>query len=192
MSILECAGTTKVGWWERNRYWIIAALAMTGASLGHSWHGARAMQAANNRITPIEVAGGFARNYEGARWRVVEARLINEPPASLRMHPDAVLLVVDYQVMPDVETTLKYLDQCRGRVSDAQGRHWEPYGLLPPAILGNATDACGGRGEFAVGPATFRHAYEVPRGLPMAGLHPEIYFPVAKTSAPGSYLRFEL
>lgn len=179
-------------WWTRNRFWLAGALMMATVTLGYSWHTASEAYALNHRVTPIRVASGQTGRYEGARWRVLNARLIDTPNPRLRLHPQAALLVVDYQAVPDATTTLRRLDQCRGRLSDGGSRHWDAYDRLPAGVLEGITDGCGGRGATAAGPVRFQHAYEVPGGLPLASFRPEIYFLAAEKSAPGSYLRFEL
>lgn len=179
-------------WWKRNRFWLTAALVMAAVSLGYSWHSASEGFALLNRVTPIKVAAGHTGMYEGATWRVLYARLIDVPNARLRLHPQAALLVVYFEATPASTTKLDRLDQCRGRVSDDQRRHWDAYGRLPSGILHVTTDGCGGRGTVTSGPVSFQHAYAVPRGVPLTDFHPEIYFLVADKSAAGSYLRFEL
>ncbi len=192
MSLIEGDPAAIAGWWPRNRLWLAGALVMVAASLGYSWHNAGQIDALKNRVTPIDVAKGQEIAYEGARWRVLDARLIDKPGARLRLHPDAALLAVDFEVAPESGTTPQRLDQCVGRVSDDQGRRWDAYGRLPAGVLDGAANTCGGGETSAVDRVRFQHTYEVPRGRPLATFHPEIYFLAAEESAAGSYLRFKL
>ncbi len=182
------------GWWRRNRLWLAAALVASIASLGYSWHNAGEANALKNRVTPVNVGNGQQGDFEGARWRVLQARLIRMPDPRLRLHPDAALLVVEFAVTPAAGTELSQLNQCMGRVSDRQGRHWDAYGRIPADILDGAPMACGGgtSATATTGMIRFQHTYEVPDGIPLSDFHPEIFFLVADQSAPGTYLRFEL
>ena len=185
------SGSTRSDWWQRNRLWLPAALLVVAASLGYAWHNGRADFALKNRVDAITVGKGQMGRYEGARWRVLEAAIDEAPDPRLRLHPDAALLRVVFEVTPDAGTTAARLNQCRGQMSDAKAsRHWDAYGSLPLALSGRLPHLCGG--EAGQGPIRFQHSYEVPSGMPLAMLQPEIYFLVAGKSAPGEFLRFKL
>lgn len=187
------APDTRFEWWARNRAWLPAALVIAVASLGYAWHNARGEYALKNRVDAINVGKGQVGQYEGARWRVVEAVIDDAPDARLRLHPDAALLRVVFEVTPDAGTTATRLDECRGQASDSKTtRTWNAHGALPLGMGERLPHLCGGGGEAASGPIRFQHAYEIPRGMPMAMLHPEIYFLTAEKSGRGEFLRFNL
>lgn len=180
-------------WWSGNRRWLPAALLVAAASVGYAWYNGRADYALKNRVEPINVGKGQVGPYEGARWQVIEAAIDEAPDPRLRLHPDAALLRVVFEVTPDAGTTAARLDQCRGQVSDGKAsRRWNAYGSLPLGLADRMPHLCGGGGEAASGPVRFQHSYEVPRGMPVAMFQPEIHFLVAEKSAPGEFLRFKL
>ena len=203
--------TSATGWWRRNRLWLSGAVLVVALSLGWSWWAARKDYAIKNRVYPIDVAVGGQAHFEGARWRVVQAWLQDEPDDAvrfhsdrlLRLHPQAAFLIVRFEVLADAGTTPDQLNACRGQVSDATGRVWDSYGSLPLRMRnagGRLDHACGGgygslqdTDKALPGrPVQFEHTYAVPRGIPMHDLRPEIYFLVNERSPDGVFLRFEL
>lgn len=204
-------GPEPVGWWRGNRAWLPAALLVMVLSLGWSWRAERKDYAIKHRVHPVHVAMGGQAHFEGARWRVVQAWLQDEPDDALRfhpnwllrLHPQAALLIVRFEVVADAGTMPDQLNMCRGQVSDATGRVWDSYGSLPLRMRngGERLDhPCGGgygslqdtNKALPGRPLQFEHTYAVPRGIPMHALRPEIYFLVNEHAPPGTFLRFSL
>lgn len=190
------------GWWHRNRIWLPAAMLLAALSLGWAWRAGQQDYAIKNRTRPIDVAVGGQAHFEGARWRLVQAWLQDVPDKRLRLHPDAAFLIVRYEVVADAGTKPDQLNACRGQVTDAVGRTWNAHGSLPLSMLreDRLDHACGGGygslqdGDKALPgrPLQFEHTYEIPRGIPMHDLRPEIYFLVNEHVPDGVYLRFAL
>lgn len=200
-----------IGWWRRNRAWLSGAVVLAALSLGWTWRAERQDYAIKNRVYPIHVEVGGQAQFEGARWRVVQAWLQDEPDDAvrfhpdwlLRLHPEAAFLIVRFEVVADAGATPDQLNMCRGQVSDASGRVWDSYGSLPLRMRrsGERLDhTCGGgygslqdTDKALPGrPVQFEHTYAVPHGIPMHALRPEIYFLVNEHSPTGAFLRFDL
>ncbi|MBB2974222.1 hypothetical protein [Mesorhizobium sp. RMAD-H1] len=105
---------------ERRQYWTsIAALmvAMPTAILVHSW-GSLA-QWYEERPLPISVAQGASAPYSGAQWRLAQLRRLPGP------YQGAAVILAEFEVRPGA-TPMGVSGQCRIRLTDADGRQWEP------------------------------------------------------------------
>jgi len=194
------------GWWLRNRAWLVAAVVLGVLAFYLPW---RINQRELDRQRPrtairAAMGAGAWSEYEGARWRIVRVRreTARIGAAADYEHPEATLLLVDFEVVPGADIDARRLDQCRGRLVDAGGREWEAN--LPPKLstwmLRRGLDgSCGSR--VVGGPATavagtpfaFTHVYLVPADVPLRGLSADIVFPPFTTRPKmGTFLRFGL
>jgi len=110
--------------------------------------------------------------------------------------------VIDFEVIPGAGVDATRLDQCKGRLVDADGRSWEanfPAKLSTWMLRQRLNGNCGTRvvGEPATAvagePFAFTHAYLIPSDVPMQDLQVDLFFPPFTTTPKmGTYLRFAL
>ncbi|KRB08120.1 hypothetical protein [Lysobacter sp. Root690] len=196
------AGTTTIGWWRRNTGWLIGTAVLGGIAIYAPYRDALNEYRDRNPSIAIDAPKHDWVQFEGARWRLVEAEALapRDPRILGSLRKDAGVLLVRYEVIPDSGTPIKTLDTCRGRVADAQGRQWEagPVGLPRlggpklPTSCGSGYDAQF-KSVLAVPgrPFAFQHAYVLPRTQKLEGLEARIEFGPLQ-SAKGRYLRFKL
>lgn len=191
----------QTGWWRSNRYWLFGAALLGVVAFVWPYREALDHYQRQHPQRPIDIAPGAWGVYEGARWRVIDAKLLTaaQPGKPALPRPDAAMVVVRYEVVIDKGLSAKRIDACQGRLSDAQGRQWEAN---PTALSRQRSDwprSCGSyldRKTFETisapngRPFRFEHVYLVPKRTALRDLHPEIRLPQPKT--PGAYLRFSL
>lgn len=190
-------------WLRRNGGWLLAAAVLGVAAFHLPWRiGQRELDRGQPRHA-IEATAGW-NEYEQARWRIVAVR--RQPAAAGSaadyQHPDASLLLVDYEVIATPGVDARRLDQCKGRLVDRSGRTWEanaPAKLSGWMARRGIGSTCGSRvvgqpAEAVPGkPFGFTHAFLVPAQTPVAGLHADLFFPPSTTRPRmGTYLRFAL
>ncbi len=194
----------RAGWFQRNRFWLPAAVVLGFLAFHLPW---RINQRELDRMEPrhriVAAATGWSE-YEGARWRIVDVR--RQPAgagsAADYAHPDATLVLVSYEVVSGPGIDARRLDQCRGRLVDAAGREWEannPSKLSTWMVRRRISGSCGSRvvGEPASAapgqPFAFTHVFLVPAGVQTRGLRADILFPPFTTRPRmGTYLGFDL
>lgn len=177
--------TVTTGWWRRNAGWLAGALVLGALALWLPYRQARQEALTLHPDTPVRAAPGQWASFGGARWRLLAAEVVEPGDRRLRgwLRQDAVVLLLRYEVVraPGADVTL--FETCRGAVTDAAGRRWEAGpNALPrlagprlPTGCGNGLDANGNRVTIAPGqPLLFQHAFVLPRGQEVHGLHARI------------------
>lgn len=187
-------------WWRSNRLWLLGAAALGAVAFAWPYREALDHYQRTDPSRPIDVAAGAWGRYEGARWRVVDARWQEAGPGTpFKARKDAAVVLVRYEVIIDKGLPAKKFDACQGRLSDAQGREWEANPSALSRYRGELSRSCGSyydRKNFESisapngRPFRFEHVFLVPKTQGLRGLHPQIRMPQPKT--PGSYLRFDL
>ena len=197
---------SSTGWWRRNRAWLPAAVVLGVLAFALPWSiNQRELDRGAPRNALQATAGGDAwSDYEGARWRIVRVRREGAPAGSMAdyQHPDATLLLVDFEVVPGADVDARRLDQCKGRLVDAGGRAWDanvPSKLSTWMARRGLGGGCGTRvvgepAETRAGePFAFTHVYLVPADVSPRGLSADIVLPPSTTRpVMGTYLRFAL
>lgn len=190
-------------WWQRQRGWLLAAAVFCVLSFLLPWLVNRRELDRVHPRTPIAATAEW-NDYEGARWRLVDVR--REPVAAGRgadyEHPDATLIVVDYEVIPGPGIDATRLDQCKGRLVDDSGREWEANVPAKVSAWMTRHDLGGTCGSRFVGvaaravtgePFAFTHVFLVPADVRPGDLHADLIFPpFTTTPRMGMFLRFTL
>ncbi len=192
------------GWFRYNRGWLLAAVVLGILAFLLPWRINQRELDRNAPRTPVHATPGTWSDYEGARWRITGVRREAAPAGSAAeyQHPDAALLLIEFEVVPGPDVDARRLDQCKGRLVDANGREWEanmPSKLASWMARQGIGGTCGSRvvGEPAMAtagtPFAFSHAYLVPADAPARDLQADIFFP-PQTTRPkmGSFLRFRV
>lgn len=193
-----------MNWWRRNGGWLAGALLLGALAVAVPLRSALQDRAGWVPSYPREAAPGEWVEYEGSRWRVVEAFLAKaDAPEVLGLgyRKDAQVLVVQFEVLPGRDATAERLSQCRSRVSDREERHWDAdTGLAASrrARRGLGQD-CGhgpvraGREPAEIGrPFRFEKIYRISPGHELEDLSPELRFMQNELEPQGTYLRFPL
>ena len=190
-------------WWRHNRGWLAAAALLCPLAFLLSWGVVQRdldTKHPRNQIT----ANAKWNAYEGARWRLVGVRRETAAagPAADYAHPEAALILVDYEVIPGATVDVARLDLCKGRLVDGDHREWEANaparvsGWMADRGLGGTCGSrvVGGNAQAVAGQAfAFTHVYLVPANVRPADLHADIVFPPFTTTPKrGTYLRFAL
>lgn len=190
-------------WLARHGGWLLAAVVLGGVAFYLPWRiNQRELDRGQARHR-IEASDGWSA-YERARWRVVAVR--RQPAgagsAADYQHPDASLVLVDYEVIADPGVDAQRLDQCKGRLVDRSGRTWEanaPAKLSTWMARNGISGSCGSRvvGRPATArpgtPFAFTHGFLIPADVPVDALSADVFFPPSTTQPRmGTYLRFEL
>ncbi|VXB59069.1 conserved hypothetical protein [Luteimonas sp. 9C] len=194
------------GWWRRNRHWLPTATVLGVLAFYLPW---RINERELDRIRPRTAVTAPAdaaawREYEGARWRITGVR--REPAragtAAEYLHADATRLLVEFEVLAGAQVDAARLDQCKGRLVDADGRAWEanfPAKLSTWMLRQGLDGRCGTRvrgtpaAAVAGQPFAFTHAYLIPSDVPVEGMQVDLFFPPSTTTPTmGRYLRFPL
>ncbi|MGO1069832.1 hypothetical protein [Lysobacter sp. CA199] len=190
------------GWWRRNVWWLLGIAVLGTWAIYAPYREALSAYRERHPSYPVHAGKGEWTAFEGARWRLVGAEaLISRDPRLLGpLRKDAGVLLVRFEVIPDSGTKTAALDACRGAVTDAQGRRWEANPSRLPRLGGpKLPNTCGSGYDaqykqiLAVPgrPFAFQHAYLLPRGQQLDGLHARIEFANSQT-AKGRYLDFAL
>ncbi len=191
-------------WWRRQRAWLAAAVVLGVLAFYLPW---RINERELDRIRPRTAIAAATdaqawSDYEGARWRIVGVRRDVAPvgTAAEYLHAEATRLVIDFEVIPGAGVDAQRLDQCKGRLVDANGRRWEanfPARLSTWMMRQRFNGTCGSRatGEPATAvegqPFAFTHAYLIPSDVALQDLHVDVFFPPFTTTPKmGTYLRF--
>lgn len=182
------------GWWRRQGAWLLGAALLGAWAFYAPYRDAWRHYAAFHPMRAVDVARGATADYEGARWRLLNISERDQPG----LRDDAMILVARFELVADAGTSAKNLNRCKSRLSDARGRYWDVAPFSALRVKANLPDSCGsGRGpnfttiEAEPGkPWQFEQAYQVPRGLDLKSLRPEIYMIALDQRRPGDYLRF--
>lgn len=188
--------------WRMQAAWLLGAALLAAFALWWPYWLDRRDYRLWHPDLPREVDAGQWGHYEGARWRVVQARVI--PLGVLdgvQPRPDSQVVLVTLDVVPDGDTRAGRLDSCKSALRDAAGRRWEaqpltlsryrprPFGFGCGSRLGpdfQRVHARPGR------PFRFQQIYQLPRTVPLAGLVLELQLPVLEQEPRGTFLRFRL
>lgn len=190
------------GWWRHNRWWLAGAVLIAGATLWMSYRDALDAYRSRHPNIPLAANKSDWTHYAGARWRLTGFETL--PPGDPRirgaLRKDAMVVLVNYETIPDSGTKVRDLDTCKGALTDADGRRWEPDpGALPrlsgprvPTTCGSGYDASFKQILAVPGrPFAFRHAYLIPRTVRREGLHARIEFRNSAL-ADGRFLNYEM
>lgn len=188
--------------WRAQALWLLGALALAAFALWWPyWQDRKDYRLWHPDLPRVAAPGQWGR-YEGARWRLVEARVVALSALDgVQPRPDSQVVLATLEVIPDNGTHPERLDACKSALRDAAGRKWEaqpltlsryrpkPYGLRCGSRLdGNAQWVHARPGR----PFRFQQVYQLPRGVPLAGLVLELQLPGLKHEPRGTFLQFTL
>lgn len=156
----------------------------------------------SNPSVPREAPAGAWVHYENARWRLVAARVLAPTDLQgLQLRPDSQVVLATLEVIPDKGVDPNRLDACKSVLRDPDDREWKAQPLtltrFPQRPLGLR---CGSRlDEHAQWvkarpgrPFRFGQVYQLPRGVPLAGLRLALHLPLLEHEKRGAYLDFRL
>lgn len=193
--------TESFPWWRNNRWWLAGAIVLGAIAFAWPYREAFDHYQRTDPQRPIDVARGAWAEYDGARWRVVDAqwREADKEKAMKLPREDAAIVTVRYEIVVDKGVRARRFDACQGRLSDARGREWDANPQALSRLRSDYSRACGSRYDRENHdwisapngrPFQFEHVFLVPKSQSLRGLRPMIRMPKAEPT--GSYLRFSL
>lgn len=188
--------------WRRQLAWLIGALVLAAFAVWWPYWLDRKDYRLWHPDLPRTVAPGQWGRYEGARWRLVEARVV-APTAleGVQPRPDSQVVLATLDVIPDNGVRGERLDSCKSALRDTGGRKWnaqplalsryrpKPYGLRCGSRLGEDVQWIHARPGR---PFRFHQVYQLPRDVPLAGLTLELQLPGLEHEPRGTFVQFTL
>ena len=187
---------------RRQAAWVLGALALAAWAFWWPYYKDRKDYRLSHPSVPRETPAGAWVHYENARWRLIEARVVAPTDlAGLQLRPDSQVVLATLEVILDNGTAAENVDSCKSVLRDPAGRQWkaQPLALLryPQRPLGRSCGSRLGDGLERVNarpgrPFRFQQIYQLPRGVPLAGLQLELSLPRLEREERGAYVRFTL
>lgn len=173
-------------WLRAQRAWLIGCAVVAPAVLLWTSWDAWADYSRWRPLLGTDVAAGASGSLGGADWRLGSVEILEPKELDLgRILPEnAVVLVAHFTMTPTPGADQTLLASCGGRLSDANGRHWDEYPIElirlrvgePRGCVAEMSAAAGIRSAPPGAPWHFAHAYLVPSDAALAS-RPEIILP---------------
>ncbi len=198
--------TPSLSWWRLNRWYLMALLPLLILAVAVPYWQGVARLGRLDAHQPIEFAIDRPAHFAGARWTVLDRRILKPPGGVNPFHSDANVLSVLFEMQVDEHGNSEDYIGATTYVSDPAGRRWQASSLaivLPgeeqmatgfttrPLNLGIPELEHLERPHIEPGkPYRFRQFYLVPQSLPAEELHPEVVISRASKLADARFLRF--